>query len=129
MADASSFGVEINEFTTQPWWLEEDLERYAELPEAIDIGEQKLDEQRSSEQMAQVAEIRLTIDAVQLRVRPFGACETQPEPMVTATGFRRACTVKVFSIEVPDPLYRAKLPEMIRRHELQKAQPMSARTT
>lgn len=75
------FAFGANEFTTQPWTFEEDVQRYAELGvAAIEGGEQKLDPTRLPEQLAQVAAHGLTISAVQLLVRTFGASQLQPEP-------------------------------------------------
>ncbi|WP_379884576.1 sugar phosphate isomerase/epimerase family protein [Larkinella insperata] len=72
----------MNEFTTQPWTFEEDLERYAQLGvETLEMCEQKLDDQRFEEQMAKLADSGLVVSAVQPLVRTFGASQIQSEPV------------------------------------------------
>jgi sugar phosphate isomerase/epimerase len=81
VADPFPFAFGMNEFTTQPWSFDEDLENYAALGvEAIELCEQKLDEHRWSEQMQRLTESGLAISAVQPLVRTFGASRMQPDP-------------------------------------------------
>ena len=73
------FGV--SEFTTMPWTFEEDVERYVALGVgAIELCEQKLDDDRFDEQMALLARSGLNVSAVQPLVRTFFSSRMQPEP-------------------------------------------------
>lgn len=81
MTDRLPFAFGVNEFTTQPWSFEQDLDHYDALGvETIEICEQKLDDRQWSDQMARVADTGLVISAVQPLVRTFGASRMQPEP-------------------------------------------------
>jgi sugar phosphate isomerase/epimerase len=75
------FPIGINEFTTQPWTFEQDVERYAQLGiTMIEVCEEKLDDERYKEQMTMVAGHGLSISAIQPLVRTFGASQMTPEP-------------------------------------------------
>lgn len=79
--DRFPFAFGMNQFTTQPWSFEEDVERYIRLGvEAIEVCEAKLDEGRWAEQMASAVDSGLAISAVQPLVRTFGASQMQREP-------------------------------------------------
>ena len=75
------FPMGINEFTTQPWTFEQDVERYAELGiTAIEVCEEKLDDKHYKEQMAMVSANGLSVSAIQPLVRTFGSSQMTPEP-------------------------------------------------
>jgi sugar phosphate isomerase/epimerase len=75
------FPIGINEFTTQPWTFEQDVERYAALGIAmIEVCEEKLNDERYKEQMAMVSAHGLSVSAIQPLVRTFGASQMTPEP-------------------------------------------------
>ena len=75
------FPIGINEFTTQPWTFEQDVECYATLGiTMIEVCEEKLDDQRYKEQMEMVASHGLSVSAIQPQVRTFGASQMTPEP-------------------------------------------------
>jgi sugar phosphate isomerase/epimerase len=75
------FPIGINEFTTQPWTFEQDVERYAELGiMMIEVCEEKLDDERYKEQMTMVAGHGLSISAIQPLVRTFGSSQMTPKP-------------------------------------------------
>lgn len=74
-----SFGV--SQFSTMPWTFDEDVERYAKLGvQAIEIVEDKLDPARFEQQMRSVAEVGLSISAIQPSVRTFFGSRMVPEP-------------------------------------------------
>lgn len=73
------FGV--SQFTTTPWSFEQDVESYATLGvEAIEVCEDKLDEDRAEHQLRLVEERGLEITSVQPAVRTLFPSRTQPEP-------------------------------------------------
>lgn len=81
MNDSLPFAFGVNEFTTQPWSFEQDIEHYTGLGvETIEVCEQKLDDRRLAEQMARLADSGLAVSAVQPLVRTFGSSQMQPEP-------------------------------------------------
>lgn len=81
MSGGLPFAFGVNEFTTEPWSLEQDIEHYTGLGvETIEVCEQKLDDQRFTEQMARLVGSGLVISAVQPLVRTFGSSQMQPEP-------------------------------------------------
>jgi sugar phosphate isomerase/epimerase len=78
---ALPFPIGINEFTTQPWTFEQDVERYAELGiTRIEVCEEKLDNRRYKEQMEMVASYGLSVSAIQPLVRTFGSSQMKPAP-------------------------------------------------
>lgn len=75
------FAYSVNEFTTQPWTFEEDVEHYAELGvDAVEVCEAKLDDRRFAEQLARVKDAGLTISGVQPLARTFFSSQMQPQP-------------------------------------------------
>ena len=75
------FPIGINEFTTQPWTFEQDMERYSGLGiTMIEVCEEKLDDRRYKEQMAMVADYGLLVSAIQPLVRTFGSSQMTPKP-------------------------------------------------
>ncbi|UPO79863.1 sugar phosphate isomerase/epimerase [Parasaccharibacter sp. TMW 2.1888] len=75
------FAFGMNEFTTQPWPFEEDIQRYAALGvETVELCESKLDPQRVDEQMALLKTSGLKVSSFQPAVRTFGASKMMPYP-------------------------------------------------
>lgn len=75
------FAFGMNEFTTQPWSFEEDIQNYAALGvETIELCEAKLDPHRLDEQMALLQKSGLTVSSFQPAVRTFGASKMMPYP-------------------------------------------------
>ncbi len=75
------FRFGVSQFTSTPWSFEEDVENYVRLGvDAIEICEEKLVEDRVTEQLALVGESGLTIGSVQPEVRTLFPSRTQPEP-------------------------------------------------
>lgn len=92
MSQPFPFQYGVNEFTTQPWTFEEDVQRYAELGvEAIEVCEAKLDSQLYAEQLARVQDAGLRISAVQPLVRTFFASQMQPQPQGLESRVARLC--------------------------------------
>jgi hypothetical protein len=87
------FRFGVSQFTSTPWGFERDVEEYARLGvEAIEVCEDKLDEERFSEQLALVGEQGLEISSAQPSVRTLFPSRTQPEPKEPgerAAAFRR----------------------------------------
>jgi len=78
------FRFGVNEFTTQPWTFEQDIENYRALGvDSIEICEAKLDPNRIDEQMRMVQGSGLHISAVQPKIRTFFASRMAPEPKPT----------------------------------------------
>ncbi|MBR0558929.1 sugar phosphate isomerase/epimerase family protein [Neokomagataea anthophila] len=76
------FQFGMNEFTTQPWSFEEDVQNYASLGvDAIEICEAKLDPDRAVEQLKHARQSGLTISAIQPKIRTFFGSKMAPEPM------------------------------------------------
>lgn len=100
------FRFGVSQFTTTPWSFERDVEGYARLGvDAIEVCEEKLDEERFAEQLKLVEERGLEISAVQPSVRTMYPSRTQPEPPGMAERlalFRRAIErVAPFAGDVP----------------------------
>jgi sugar phosphate isomerase/epimerase len=75
------FRFGVSQFTSTPWGFERDVEEYVRLGvEAIEVCEDKLDEERFSEQLALVGEQGLEISSAQPSVRTLFPSRTQPEP-------------------------------------------------
>jgi sugar phosphate isomerase/epimerase len=71
----------VSQFTTMPWSFEQDVEGYADLGvAAIEVCEEKLDEERAHEQLAFVGELGLKVCSVQPAVRTLFPSRMQPEP-------------------------------------------------
>ncbi|MDO4919606.1 sugar phosphate isomerase/epimerase [Kocuria sp.] len=71
----------MNEFTTQPWTFEEDLEHYAAAGvEHLELCEAKLDDDREHEQLEALRHSGLTVCSVQPAVRTATPSVSQPEP-------------------------------------------------
>jgi sugar phosphate isomerase/epimerase len=71
----------VSEFSTMPWSFEEDVGNYPRLGvEALELCEDKLDDDRFEDQMALVAEEGLPITSVQPVVRALFPSATQPQP-------------------------------------------------
>jgi sugar phosphate isomerase/epimerase len=75
------FRYGVSEFSTMPWSFEEDIDNYPRLGvEALELCEEKLDDDRLDDQLALVAEAGLPITSVQPTVRTLFPSATQPEP-------------------------------------------------
>lgn len=84
------FAFGMNEFTTQPWSFEEDIQHYAALGvETIELCENKLDPHRLDEQMALLKESGLKLSSFQPLVRTFGASKMVPYPQEAERRFAR----------------------------------------
>ena len=71
----------ISEFTTMPWSFAQDVQTYADLGiDTIEVCEVKLDAQRISAQLAEVAAHGLRISSAQPKVRTLFPSQSQPEP-------------------------------------------------
>ncbi|BAT18593.1 sugar phosphate isomerase/epimerase family protein [Asaia bogorensis] len=78
------FAFGMNQFTTQPWSFEQDVEHYARLGvQAIEICEAKLDADNAPRQMEMAKEAGLAISAVQPSIRTFFGSQMAPEPQAT----------------------------------------------
>lgn len=76
-----SYAFGVSQYTTNPWSFEEDVENYARLGvDAIEVCEDKLDEEGFAGQLALVGDRGLGISSVQPSVRTLFPSRTQPEP-------------------------------------------------
>jgi sugar phosphate isomerase/epimerase len=78
---SSPFQFGVNQFTSWPWSLEQDVDNYARLRvDAIEVCESKLDEDRVEDQLALIEQRGLTISSVQPAIRTLFPSQMQPEP-------------------------------------------------
>ena len=79
--DAPTLTFGVSEFTTMPWSFEQDVERYAALGvQAIELCEQKLNDDRYEDQVAMIAAHGLGVSGVQPKVRTFFSSRMTPDP-------------------------------------------------
>ena len=84
------FRYGVSQFTTKPWSFEQDIERYAALGvDAIEVVEDKLDDERWAQQMAAIDAAGLQISGIQPSVRTFFDSRMMPEP--AGLEARKAC--------------------------------------